>query len=570
MISTILIWLYIFMLTTVFGHLMFRVCTGLIKTKTVYNPTFAELSIFGLLGIGTLLCYFSIFFKIGLLSNILILSIVLIHFILQPRSIILYYNSQIQEFNKYPIIARLLVVLYLIMILFAAQAYPKVYDTGLYHAQFIQWISSFKTIPGLGNLHGRFAYNNHSFLLESFFSLSFLKLGYFHLVNSFLLLVLSVSMILSLQKLIHSDWIKSFLYFGLLILFQIFYLVFASSPTPDIFSTVGIWFISITFLKRLSSNYNNKIYWIILIFIAFFLVTVKLYSLPIVLIAFLYLIEPGSNFLRKLVLITCIGLIVFIPFFIRNYLISGYLVYPYPLIDFFNPDWKIPLPYVQEMKSVIATFAQCRDWQVRQFNEWLPIWFSNLSTGFKLISVFILLSPLLIVLIILLRRSILHFFQSEFKILVICFLAIIFWYFSAPNYRFVYGFLFIYLLIIAMILLHYLFYEFGLIHFFERHNKNLLKIYYVRIIYAVMIIFPFIFFLNCDFSEIRKSVVFPVKYKSASLKTITINNLKVNIPADNTFCWDACIPCSIFQNNIGITNIELRGKELKDGFRVRN
>jgi hypothetical protein len=185
------------------------------------------------------------------------------------------------------------------------------------------------------------------------------------------------------------------------------------------------------------------------------------------------------------------------------------------------------------------------------------------------LSVSVLLSPLLIVLIILLRRRILSSFQSELKILIICLSAIIFWYFTAPNYRFVYGFLFIYLLIIAMIILHFLFYELKLFHFLERQKKNLLKSFYARINYAILIIFPLIFFLFCDYSEMEKSIVFPVKYNSASLKTITVNNLRVNVPVDNTLCWDACIPCSVFQKNIGITNIEMRGKELKDGFRVK-
>lgn len=569
MIFTILIWIYIFLLTTVIGHLLFRICIHLIKSEIKSDPSLTELSMLGIVGIGTYLSYFSIFYKIGLFSNVILITIVLIYILLQPKEILSYFKRQIQKSTQYSGTLKLLLFIYFVLLLFAAQAYPKVSDTGLYHAQFIQWITNYKIIPGLGNLHGRFAFNNQSFLLEALFSFSFLKLRFFHLVNSYLLLILSFSLIFSIHRIIYSNRIRSILYVGLLVLFQLFYLISASSPTPDIFSTVGIWFVVMIYLERITSKNNNKFYWVILVFTSFFLITVKLSTLPIVLIVFLYLLEPDSTLKRKIFLIISLGMIVYIPFFIRNYIISGYLVYPYPFIDLFNPDWKIPVPYVHEMKSVISTHAQVGDWQVRTFSEWLPIWFSNLSAGFKILSVFILLSPILTLTMIILSKSIRNFFQSEFRILIICFLAIIFWFFSSPNYRFIYAFLFIYLLITGMILLHYLFCELSLFSFLRRYWEKFLKLYFEKLIYALIVLFPFGFLLKCDFSEIKKSIIYPVEYKEVTLKTVSVNNFEVKIPIDSTYCWNATIPCSLVQNNIGITNIELRGKGLKDGFRVR-
>jgi hypothetical protein len=570
MISTILIWIYIFLLTTVIGHLLFRICIHLIKSDIKSDPSFAELSIFGIAGIGTFLSYFSIFYKTGLFSNVILVIIGLIYILLKPKEMLSYFKRQIQKSTQFSITLKLVLLLYFVLLLLAAQTYPKIADTGLYHAQFIQWIANFKAIPGLGNLHGRFAFNNQSFLLESLFSLSFLKLRTFHLVNSYLLLIMSVSLILTIQRTIQSNRFRSVLYTGLIVLLQVFYLVSASSPTPDIFTTAGICFIVMTYLERIASQSNNKIYRVILIITSFFLVTVKLSSLPIVLLVFLYLPEPDSTLLRKLYLIIIPGVIVFTPFCIRNYIISGYLIYPYPFINLFNPDWKIPLSYVYEMKSVISTHAQAGDWQIRPFSEWLPIWFSNLSTGFKTLSLFILLSPLLTITIVAFRRSIRDFFKSELRILVICFPAIIFWFFSAPNYRFIYGFLFVYLLITGMILLYYLVCESGLSGFFNRYKEKFLKFYFVRLIYALIIFSPFVFFLKYDFREIKKYIMFPVDYKEVTFKTVTINNFQVRIPEDNTYCWNMPVPCSVIQNNIGITNIGLRGKDLKDGFRVIN
>jgi hypothetical protein len=44
---------------------------------------------------------------------------------------------------------------------------PQNYDTGLYHLQAVRWNSHFAIVPGLGNLHGRLAFNNPSLLYAS-------------------------------------------------------------------------------------------------------------------------------------------------------------------------------------------------------------------------------------------------------------------------------------------------------------------------------------------------------------------------------------------------------------------
>jgi hypothetical protein len=95
------------------------------------------------------------------------------------------------------------------------------------------------------------------------------------------------------------------------------------------------------------------------------------------------------------------------------------------------------------------------------------------------------------------------------------------------------------------------------------------KKFYKKAVYSIIVLFPLIFFINCNYSEIGKSLVFPVKYKEVVIEKTDINGILVNIPKDNAQCWNAPLPCSIRQSKIGITNIELRGKDLEDGFRVR-
>ncbi len=44
---------------------------------------------------------------------------------------------------------------------------PGMGDTGLYYLGTIHWINSYPIVPGLGNLHGRFAFNQSYFLYEA-------------------------------------------------------------------------------------------------------------------------------------------------------------------------------------------------------------------------------------------------------------------------------------------------------------------------------------------------------------------------------------------------------------------
>ncbi|MGD0340953.1 MAG: hypothetical protein ABSA76_04495 [Bacteroidales bacterium] len=560
MISTLLVWIYIFLLTTLAGHFIFWLSGIIMKKELKSNPSVAELSFSGMVIIGIFLGYFSLFYKIGLLANLIILSAGLIYFFSRKKSLIAYFKSRKNDFLQLPAIIKILIFIYFILLLFDAQLHPTIADTGLYHIQSIKWINSFKVIPGLGNLHGRLAYNNHSFLLEALFNFSFLKPDFFHLVNSYLLFILSATLIIHVQKNLKLDLKRALLYSGLLILLQVFYLKPASSPTPDIFSMAGIWFIFIIYFEKISREEGNQLFWIPLLLMVFFTVTVKLSAFPVILAAGLFLAESDLSLPKKLLWISFTGALVLIPFFIRNYFISGYLIYPYASINIFNPDWKMPAQYVREMKSIITTYAQAIDWKQRPISEWLPIWFSHLSRKFRIISCFILVSPVIISLIAIISGKIRKLFSSELKIAAICFFAIIFWFFSAPNFRFIYAFLFFYLLIACLIIADLFSDSFK--KYEEKISSGLPKVLII-----LLILFPAWFIANFNYGELKKCTIFPAKLETVSYKSVKMNNFIVNIPNDSsTYCWNAPLPCTLFQNNIGVIDIKMRGNDLKYGF----
>ena len=54
---------------------------------------------------------------------------------------------------------------------YACSAEVRLHDTGLYHAQNIKWIQEYAVVPGLGNVHGRFAFNSMFFPVSALFSI---------------------------------------------------------------------------------------------------------------------------------------------------------------------------------------------------------------------------------------------------------------------------------------------------------------------------------------------------------------------------------------------------------------
>jgi hypothetical protein len=521
----------------------------------------------GIIFMGIFLSIFSLFQKIGLAANLILFIICLIYFLAARDSIIKYYKSRVNGFRQLTSIARILIIIYLALILIAAQSIPAISDTGLYHIQNIKWISSFKVVPGLGNLHGRFAYNNQSFLTEALFSFSFLKPDFFHLLNSYLILMLSVTLLIQMSKKLNHDIWRAFLYAGLLILLQVFYLKSASSPTPDIFSLAGIWFIFMIYLEKITGENGNKLYWIPVLALAFFMITVKLSAFPVALVAVLFMAESGHSWPKKLLFVSVIGALIFVPYFIRNYILSGYLVYPYASINIFNPDWKIPVQYVNEMESVISSHAQTRDGLTRSFSEWFPIWFAHLSTGFKFLSGYILISPALIMGLYFLSDDIRKRFSSELKIVAICFFAILFWFISAPNFRFIYAFLFFYILITCSIISYFISGRLSASGFSGRLKERLYKV--LPGTASILLVLISVLFLSMiNFMGLRHCAFFPARVRDVTCNQTKVNNFTVNIPAEGTYCWNSPLPCSIVQKNLGITNIEMRGMQLKDGFRA--
>nr|MBX2874343.1 hypothetical protein [Saprospiraceae bacterium] len=72
-------------------------------------------------------------------------------------------------------------------------------DTWFYHAQSMQWIKEFGVVPGLGNVHGRFAFNSNYFVISAFYAFWFTPDQVLFPLGSFFFIVLNFRLLVSLE-----------------------------------------------------------------------------------------------------------------------------------------------------------------------------------------------------------------------------------------------------------------------------------------------------------------------------------------------------------------------------------
>ena len=328
------------------------------------------------------------------------------------------------------------------------------YDTDLYHAQSIHWIEKYGAVRGLGNLHTRLGYNSAAFPLTALFSFSFLGGQSYHAVSGYLALMLALeSFKLFTQRgrllsfrLLPSDFVRlSALFYLFAVIDEIV------SPASDYYMVCFAFYIFI----RFSDDGKDEAQMaddaplhldIVLSFLAVFTVTIKLSAAMILLISLL----PVAQLLRRkdfrriaVTAILCAGSAA--PFFIRNVILTGYLVYPFPKLDLFHVIWKVPAGLAASDAAEIAAYGKGIT-DPSHFGDsisvWLRPWFAAQAGADRLaiLTGAVLVIPAAVVLFLEIRRE--QDAARQLVLLGVCLACTVFWFAQAPLLR--YGCVFVY------------------------------------------------------------------------------------------------------------------------------
>lgn len=313
------------------------------------------------------------------------------------------------------------------------------YDSDLYHAQAIRWIEEYGVVPGLANLHNRLGYNSAAFPLTVLFSFRFVSswlapLGVHaakmadatvqaveqaagqssvgltgalgqsaHVVQGYLYLMLWLECLKIfrifqqkcggvLPRLSLADFVR---------LAGIYYLFSSAdeivSPASDYFLVLVTFWILIRFLET-----DDWLTHALLAVAVVWTITIKLSGAMLLLLAVLPVIRlTRKRHWKSILLFTVTSVLAALPFFIRNVILTGYLVYPFPAIDLFNLPWKVPAAAaLADSREIMVWGRGYRDVTryALPFSAWAGDWFRSQAGADRLFLIVAGVSVLIVIL----------------------------------------------------------------------------------------------------------------------------------------------------------------------------
>lgn len=514
----------------------------------------------GLSFVGTILNFWSLFFPTNHYSLILLLLISLLILYKERKTYNIYFSSIKNKLidNRSILIITTISIL-LITLLFSVVT-PQLYDTYLYHINAIQWNENYKIVPGLANLHDRFGFNSSVFVLSAGFSFNFIYEQYLFIINSLSFLLFFIWV---LKNAIEINNIKSLLLLLFIYYFTNQYFLDISSPGTDLLPNI---FISYLLINILLFREFIKRKWLVFLVLPMFCLTLKLSTLPIIILSLIVIFTNNENtFLKNIKKFVFLAILFILPWIVRNVFLSGYLLFPVASIDIFNFDWKVPLENVKLTKDWIYSWARIpfkdsKEVLAMNFSEWFKIWWEKLLLINKKLLILAVISPFVFLIYSLFKKN-----EKEKLIPIgVALIIMLLWFFTAPDIRFSFSvILFLALSPIALI-------NFDKLKIFnKKYLIIVLSTYTLFLIYQKAITLfkqdylikniSEYYYLPTDITTIKEKRNIKYNTKNFNSEKNIINIFEPN--PTHSQCFDK-FPCSWYIDS----NIRLRGEELGDGF----
>lgn len=448
MLTLLLSWLIIAAVTTAVGRAAWQLL-GRMGLPGTEEPLALEwLSLLGLAVLAPLVGGISLGWALSSGVQLVVAGSGLALLLLQRKELITNFRqgwkAVIHPAKRWPVIVALMVLGILgIRLLHQSSLPPANFDSGLYHFQSLRWINEYPTVPGLGNLHGRLAFNSSWFLLLSLFRYAS-PAGPVYGLEGYLygLLLLAAVRAAVAERGTRQAWALPLLFFLLIWSFQ----VWLSSPTPDCALPILLIFAFLRYARKWEQGHGRRFDadTVLVGLVILLAVTVKLSVLPALLLPLhsLWAIRRTLS-ARHWLVVAGLVVVVLTPWLARGVLLSGYLLYPLAALDWLSVDWKIPLAYVQMEQHMVTNVGQWTTHPTclpphQPLAQWVPHWWDAQSMFMR--SIMLLAAASVVPAVVRWRR--LHPAEIGWAVgWLTAWLGGIFWFWAAPDFRFGVGFL---------------------------------------------------------------------------------------------------------------------------------
>lgn len=348
MLINIITWLTIFFILFSFGDILLVLFNKLCRCKEDYNPVDKTL-----LGLSFIIIPLSIW-SLWLPSNQFFLLICFLvsfnYWVFSYKRFSVLFAQLRKDLKESLSVAEIgLLLLFVLSSLYFFTWQQDVYDSAFYHMQNIRWNEEYAVVPGLANLDDRFGFNSNYFLLSAIFTFRFLLGEAIYPLQPFIVTLVGCWV---LYELISSRYEKKrvIVLLSYILLFWVS-IYFLGNTSTDIFPNFIVFYLFANIVLYPNTIKNRCLLGMVL---PVFLLTCKLSVFPIGLISLYLLYWLCKTKQYKVVsFVATMALLILIPWFIRNVVVSGYLLYPLYQLDFFSFDWKVPVDVAIKEKAYI-------------------------------------------------------------------------------------------------------------------------------------------------------------------------------------------------------------------------
>jgi len=567
MLVVLINWLYIGITTFLTGYAVLGLFVRLFAYKVRHTVSYFWA---GLVFVTAYAQIFSLFAGVSVAANVLLCALCVIIGIWKRKELRAFFEERSRLWKQKPWRVLLSSVILLLMAYGTSRGYMH-FDTGLYHAQSIRWIEEYGVVPGLANLQSRFGYNSSAFALTALYSMKYVfgqslhaTAGFIALLSSYI--ALDIGAVFTDKKVRLSDFARIGLIFYLCVIFGEM-----MSPASDYYAMLLLLDILILWITEDEYQEEKQVeiatpYGLLCILLVC-AVTMKFSVAPLLLLV----LKPAVTLLKNKdvkQIIVCIlgGLVVSLPFFIRNVIISGWLIYPSTMIDLFSVDWKIPKGQAEFDAVEIGIYGKGISDVTHidaSFSEWIPNWFVNLKLLEK---VFVFMTFVAIVCGVIytislivrkkykMGKGVMFRFPFVFGTFAI---ATLFWFVSAPLIRYGYAY------VVAMPLVTFGFFYLRMLEkgWIQRYSKGFHFVFCAAVV----------LFLITRVKGLGESILqtysqpyyaFQMDYEDGDAVEQVVNGVTFYVPTDSGQIGYEKFPSSLF-----LHPIELRGDTIEDGFR---
>ena len=437
----------------------------------------------------------------------------------------------------------------LLILFYVSSANGPIYDTQLYHHQILNWSYEYKIVFNLVSLEERFGMSSPWHLLLSLGNFKINETYLASLVN-FIPFFILISEFLNAKegKLSYS---KIYLIFANIFIF--FFSLIHPFQNGTILMNLGslgsdtagsIFFIlTIYFFLKCNENFKVEFYNLTLIFSALSIFC-KISNIPLLFLVIALIYQ--SKFLYLKLKINLFILILLLTWFLRNFIISGCLIYPVSIscsdLDFFSSKDSIE-NYSNVIKSFARTAPNYENFMNLNFSinsyKWFLPWFNNYFIKSSITQIMSLLTIIFVTPFI---KSLIYDKENLYikTVLIVSFIITFILWLQAPDIRFAVGML----ISIPLVLLIFSF----KLEFLEKFNfliKNIL-----------ILIFPLLILKNFqNYNFLFEKSLFSREYKTESIiKTTSVEGFDIFVNNNaGGFCYDVVLICLLKDKKIKLS-----------------